>query len=197
MSYELIKEHIDSITEFLATPEALVCFPKPKKVGNNDWFKIEQEIKDHYGPVHPLYGKCFHSAKFVRDFAGPGVLRLKCIQRFKFCDLGHKTTHWFCVHEETREIFDPTSGQFCYPGFTYGVDEHMNDLWMNARNADMGFSYFPKYHKKTGTKYDQVVPTPTVLALGELYKSKYGTNGHIDWWIEEKEQQRKLFEELS
>jgi hypothetical protein len=196
MSYDMIKEHFENIKEFLATPEALACFPKPKKVADNDWAQIEKEIVEHYGPVHPLYGKCFHSAKFVRDFAGLGVLRLKCIQTFEFCDIGHKTTHWFCVHEETGEIFDPTGEQFCYTGYEFNKDQHMIDKWNNARNADMGFSYFPKYYKKTGTKYPQVVPTPTVLALGELYKSKFGTNGNIDWWIEEKERQRKLFEEM-
>jgi hypothetical protein len=106
MSYDMIKEHFENIKEFLATPEALACFPKPKKIANNDWAQIEKEI------------------------------------------------------------------------------------------VDMGFSYFPTYYKKTGTKYPQVVPTPTVLALGELYKSKFGTNGNIDWWIEEKERQRELFEEM-
>ena len=55
----------------------------------------------------------------------------------------------------------------------------MIDRWETAKNGEFGNPYF----KRGGTRFDEVVPNKVVMALGDLYKSKYGTNGGIDWWI--------------
>lgn len=177
---DLLREHFDNINEFLRSDEAFALFPPPKVVRHNDWGDIEQKIVEKYGPTHRMYGKCFHSAKFVYFFGGgKKYFDLKLIRPFEFCSLGFKTTHWFVRHKTTREIFDPTGDQFIYPGYEYGKDQHMIDRWETAKNGEFGNPYF----KRGGTRFDEVVPNKVVMALGKLYKSKYGTNGGIDWWL--------------
>lgn len=176
---ELLEHHFDNIVEFLKTPEAQAIFPKPKKIGNNDWGQIQSEVEELYGPVHPLYGKCFHSAKFVLHFGGGKKhFDLKLIKSFKFCKEGFTTTHWFVRHKATGKFFDPTGEQFCYPGFEYNKDDHMIQKWYKAKNGDFGF----KWVKRNGPRFDEVAPSRVSMELGDLYESMYGTQGGLSWW---------------
>lgn len=177
---ELLREHFDNIVEFLQSDEALALFPPPKVVRNYDWREVERKMVEEYGPTHRMYGKCFQSSKFIYHFGGgKKYFDLKLIRPFEFCSLGMKTSHWFVRHKTTNEVFDATSDQFKYPGYVYGKDQHITDLWDNAKNGEFGYPYF----KKGGTRFDENVPIRVVMALGKLYKSKYGTNGGIDWWV--------------
>lgn len=177
----LLNQHFNNIKEFLVSPEAQALIPKPKVTPHNDWPAIQNRVEKAYGPVHPLYGKCFYGAKFILFFGGGKKhLSLKVMKKLKFCDLDVTTTHWFIKVKESGDIFDATKDQFCYPNFKYCDYDDSHPFWDSAKNADFGFPHFSRKWW-----YDEVVPSVVVMHMGELYKNIYGTNGGIDWWIEQ------------
>lgn len=185
-----LDEHFDNIVEFLSSPEVLELYPRPKVVENNNWAEVERKVVEAYGPVHPLYGKCFYGAKFALYFGGGrDWLNLKLIKSFPFCDEGFTTTHWF-VKDKEGKVIDPTSAQFCYPGYEYNKDQHMIDRWASAKNGEFGYKYF---HTHKGIKFDQVVPSKFVMELGKLYKERNeGVESGFDYWIEAEKDPTKL-----
>jgi hypothetical protein len=150
-------------------------FPKPKKVGNNDWADSQRVIEERYGPVDFWYGRCFHAAKFMEYHLNSDQWTLMCIRKFVFCDLGLKTTHWYLKHNETGEICDPSASQFIYgikPPYHLG------------RRANFGNPYFGSGKKKS-KRYDKVVPTHTVMAFAKAWFEEGTPSEGLQWWLRE------------
>lgn len=154
-------------------------FPKPKKVGNNDWAEVKRGIEEYYGPVDFWFGRCFHAAKFTEYLLEkPGVpdgWTLMCCRSFVFePHLGATTTHWF-LRAPSYVILDLSASQF-----KYGIDPP----YMLAKRANFGNPYFGGGEKKS-KRYHKVVPTKTVIEFAKAYLAEGNQSDGLQWWVNE------------
>ena len=166
---EQLMSRKDEIKNFLL--ENISHFPKPKQVRHNDWSSHQEAMQSKLNLVaHPMYGKCFHSAKFAFYFGGgKQYFDLMLMKPFMFDKRIPEllTTHWFVKSKKTDQIVDPSEDQFRqhdWVSFFYKRSNH-------NKRGEFGNPYFGKKNK---VAFSEVVPSNTVFHLAELWKKEKG-----------------------
>ena len=167
--YNWLKENVNKVV-------------KPAKFRDNNWPKIQKEIEEDLGQVHPLYGKCCHVAHFILFLLGGKANnhQLKISKPKKFYK-EYKTTHWWL--EVDRDgivaIADLTKSQFNM------FDVDIEEFYSDKVNQDIGFPFFVVGKPKRWEHYEENVPSRDVLELGRRYRKEFGSAGGLDFWIDE------------
>jgi len=136
-----------------------------------DHSKQTKKLSDKGMKVDFPYGYCYPCSQFVFYALGgyDSDWDLKLIKKINFDYKGTKgtTTHWFVQHKTNGRIIDITKEQFDQiPGFK------IEDLYPNARRANLGFPY---YTTKNGKKdFGHTVPCMQVLKLYDTWREEKG-----------------------
>jgi hypothetical protein len=185
-----IYDNFDSLIDFFTrnidlTPQGFSgqLAPRPATSDSN-WGEQDEKLRIAGVSLHPLWGKCYHAARFFQY--------LGCWDNFEaftiYKKIPHKlagefTTHWFLKDKKTNQILDPTASQFDY------ID--INEYYHFGQRASGRLCYYgfnPK-HKV----WSNFVPPVTTRKFGKKYKEEIGNAQALEkwfveeqWWIDNK-----------
>jgi hypothetical protein len=145
---------------------------------NSNWGEQNEKLESQGIIMHPLWGKCYHAARFFQY--------LGCWDNFEAYTIykkiphildGEYTTHWFLKDKKTGQILDPTSSQFDYIDIT-----KYYDFGQKASGRLCYYGFNPKYKL-----WNTFVPPVTTRKFGRKFKEETGSAYALEKWFQEEQ----------